>query len=319
MSQTVTTPNHPSRAAKHENWKVLLDKGKKALAQAVEIRVLPSCVHPMPGQPRVYFNTDSIMRLAESIRSVGQVYPGIVRKVGNDNYELLDGERRWRAITLVGIHYRALLVEIDDESVPFLVAAIANFNREGHTALEIADSIKHMYDDIGMPIEEIAKVLGITPHWAYQLLSLRHLHPDVRDMLDPLRPKEERLPVTAAINIAKTKPSLQVDLAKRFVEKDVSLNSLRKEVIRVSHKAGVDIRLRQLEPGRQWRSVGLRTQELKRTAHDLKQEFGRPDFKSIVNAGSGGFSVEEVLTSLQDAKRFLDDCETLLLKAHGKR
>jgi hypothetical protein len=63
----------------------------------------------------------------------------------------------------------------------------------------------------------------------------------------------------------------------------------------------------------------LRTQELKRTAHDLKEEFGRPDFKGIVNAGSGGFSVEEVLTSLQDAKRFLDHCEAFLLKARIKR
>jgi ParB/RepB/Spo0J family partition protein len=315
---SLKVPILPSSREEKGSWKVLLEKGKKALAQAVEIRVSPACIQQMPGQPRVHFNKDSIMRLAESIRSVGQVYPGIVRKVGPNTYELLDGERRWRAITLVGIQYRALLVEIDDVAVPYLIAAIANFNRESHTPLEIADAIKYMYDDMEMPIDEVAKLLGIHQHWAYQMLSLRHLHPKVRDMLDPLRPKEERLGVTAAIHIAKTSQALQVDLAHRFLHKDVSLHSLRKEVVRVSKKAGVDIRLRKPEPRKLWSSIGLRTQQLKRTAHDLKEEFGRSDFKSIVNAGSGGFTTDEVLASLQDAKRFLDQCEAFLLKARSR-
>jgi hypothetical protein len=50
----------------------------------------------------------------------------------------------------------------------------------------------------------------------------------------------------------------------------------------------------------------------------LKEEFGRSDFKSIVNAGSGGFTTDEVLASLQDAKRFLDQCEAFLLKARSR-
>lgn len=297
------------------DWKAMLAEGRKALAQAVEIRVLPSCIRPMEEQPRVYFNQDSIMRLADSIRSVGQVYPGIVRKIGDNRYELLDGERRWRAITLVGIEYRALLVEITNDAVPFLIAAIANFNREAHTPLEIADSIERMYDEMGMPMDEIAKVIGIKVQWAYSMLSLRFLHEDVRAMLDPTLPKEQKIPVTAAIHISKVKRHLQPGLAKRVLERDVSLNGLRKEAVRVSRKEGAYIRTTREQPGKRWKSIGLRTNQFKRMARDLHDDFNQADFAEIVKARSGGFSVDEVLTSIQETKRCLDGCEKLLLKA----
>ncbi len=297
------------------DWKLLLEEGRKALAKAVEIRVLPACIRPMEGQPRVYFNQDAIMRLADSIRAIGQVQPGIVRKVGENLYELIDGERRWRAITLVGIEYRALLVNITSEAVPFLIAAIANFNREAHTPLEIADAIENMYDNMSMPIEEVAKVLGITVPWTYSMLSLRFLHKDVRALLDPSLPKEQKIPLTAAIQISKMKHDLQVGLAKRVLEKDVSLSGLRKEVVRVSKKEGAYIRTYADEPGKRWKSIGLRVNQLKRMAHDLQGDFNEKDFAKVVSARSGGFSVDEVLTSIQDARRFLDGCEKQLLKA----
>lgn len=266
----------------------------------------------MPGQPRVYFNEDSITRLADSIRSVGQVYPGIVRSLGENSYELLDGERRWRAITKVGVDYRALVVDIDNNAVPFLIAAIANFNREAHTPLEIADSIEHMYDVVKMPIEDIARILGITVHWTYQMLSLRHLHKDVRSMLDPTLPKDKRLPLTAAIHIAKTDYSLQPKLADRVRAKDVSLSGLRAEVVHVSKKAGTYIRTRREQPHRRWSSIGLRVNQIARMLEDLQAEFSQQDFPEVVSAGSGGFTLNDVLEKIGDARRCLDACEKVL-------
>jgi hypothetical protein len=134
-------------------------------------------------------------------------------------------------------------------------------------------------------------------------------------MLDPTLPKEKKIPLVAAIQISKMKNDLQVGLAKRVLEKDVSLGGLRKEVVRVSKKAGAYIRTQDEQPGRRWKSIGLRVNQFKRMAHDLQDDFGQKDFADVVWARSGGFSPDEVLASIQDAKRFLDGCERMLLKA----
>lgn len=299
-------------------WSHLLELARKALAQAIEIRVHPSHIQPMPGQPRVYFNQESILRLADSIRGVGQVYPGIVRKTGENIYELLDGERRWRAITLIGIPYRALLVDIDSDAVPFLIAAIANFNREAHTALEIADSIDHMYDKIGMPVEEVAKVLGITVPWAYQMLQLRHLHPEVREMMDPTLAKDKRLRVSAAIQISRMEHALQPPLARRVLSKDVSLSGLRTEVVRVSKQEGKPITTRTQEPSRRWRLIGNRMSHLRRFVGDLEDSINQPDLSKMIRTRMDGFGIEEAIQHMQDLQRLLARTELLLVKAKRK-
>lgn len=316
MTQSLTTEQAKIAPPKTKSdWNSLLEEARKALAGAKEIRVDPSHVRPMPGQPRTYFNPDAIARLADSMKSVGQVYPGIVRECGAKEYELLDGERRWRAAKIVGMHYRALLVDITNKAVPFLIAAIANFNREAHTPLEIADSIEYMYDTIGMPISEIARVLGITQPWAYGMLSLRFLHKDVRAMLDPTLPKERRLPLTAAIYISKMKPQLQPKLAQQVLQKDVSLGGLRREVVRVSERAGAPVRANKKQPNKRWKSIGLRVNQFQRIARDLKEDLAEPDFVTVLSAETGGFSVDTVLTVIKETRRLLEDCEKQLVRA----
>lgn len=85
-------------------WKLLLQKARIALANGAEIEIDPRKIRQLKGQPRTHFNEESIDRLADSIEEIGQVQSGIVRKVTNSGiheFELIDGERRWRA-TLKG-------------------------------------------------------------------------------------------------------------------------------------------------------------------------------------------------------------------------
>ncbi|MBX4189614.1 ParB N-terminal domain-containing protein [Candidatus Parcubacteria bacterium] len=170
------------------HWKLLLTKARKALAQGKEIECSPGCVRPMPGQPRQHFDLDGLKRLAESMLEVGQIYSGIVRRVYDGAppvmYELLDGERRLRAADMVKIVYRARLIDCDDETARFIIAAVANFNRASHTPLEVSDSIERMRS-INMPMEEIASLLGISLYWAYEMHGLQKLSPKVRAMMDP--------------------------------------------------------------------------------------------------------------------------------------
>lgn len=186
-------------------WKHLLRKARAALASGTEAEIDPKKIRQLKGQPRSTFNEASIDRLADSIEEIGQIQSGIVRvipKSGIHEYELVDGERRWRAATKKGLKYRAKVIEIDDESLPFVIAAVANFNRENHTPIEVSDAIEKMLN-LEIPIEEIAKVFGISVIWATQIHLLQKLHPEVREMLDPSRPKKKILPVTAAIQIAR--------------------------------------------------------------------------------------------------------------------
>jgi ParB/RepB/Spo0J family partition protein len=253
-------------------WELLLANANKAMSEGREVRVDPATIRPMPNQPRKYFSEEGIARLADSMVGVGQIVPGIIRAVEPENgtaYELLDGERRWRAATRASISYRATLVTVDDASVPFIIAAVANFNREGHTPLEVCDSIGEMVK-LGIPMEEIARILGLSLHWTYQMYGLRNLHPKVREMLDPNLPKSQVLPVSAAVQISKAVPSLQLDLATRVLSRTLSLRSLRNEVIKVSNDAGEHLRMRRREPRKLWDSIDALSGVLRRTSVDLE-------------------------------------------------
>ncbi len=298
------------------SWIALLAKARKALAEGVEVRVDPSSIRRMPDQPRKYFNEDSLRRLADSMESIGQIQAGIIRRVtapGGIKYELLDGERRWRAATMKGLDYKASLIEVDDEVIPFIIAAVANFNRENHTPTEVSDSIARMYN-LGIPMEEIASALGISLHWAYQMHGLQNLHPEVRDMLDPNLGKKV-LGVSAAIQIAKVDLRLQLGLAKKILSRSLSLAGLRKEALRVSKEAGAHIRERQLEPNKRWLKIQANVRLLKEKIRDLESELSDPGLDVVLKDRRR--NVSSVLEDLHTIMEVSQNSRRLIRRAQG--
>lgn len=279
MSEAAATADVPFNAVVEQdtsdsNWITLLASARKAIEEGVEIRVDPAKVRRMPDQPRTYFSSDSIARLSVSMKGIGQIVPGIIRRVESSNddgieYEILDGERRWRSAIIAGISYRALVVRVDNASVPFIIAAVANFNREGHTPTEVSDSIEHMRR-LGIPMEEVAKILGISLNWATQMHILQRLTPEVRDMLDPNQVKSKILPVTSAIQIAKADQSLQLSLAKMVMERKMSIAEVRAKALKLSVEAGTYIRTRN-EPRKIWRSIENQTSQALRSLNEIER------------------------------------------------
>ncbi|OGI22131.1 MAG: hypothetical protein A2808_03865 [Candidatus Moranbacteria bacterium RIFCSPHIGHO2_01_FULL_55_24] len=316
MDAITTTP--PSSVSKEGfEYSALLAKAQTAMASGREIRVAPDTLRPLPDQPRKFFNQEGLLRLGNSMKTIGQLQPGIIRRVppdGKVEYELLDGERRWRAAKMAGLAYRATLVDLDDEAVPFIIAAVANFNREGHTPTEVSDSIAHMAN-LTIPMEEIASLLGISPFWAYQIHGLQKLHPDVRDMLDPTLPKDKMLPVTAAIQISKVDIRLQRDLAEKVLSRTISVRNLRQEAVSASKKAGLYIREREMtrEPRKQWELIKSSMQQLLRTSQDLQ---GLLKEGGIENALKGRSQVEiwTILNGLEEARIITLQCEGKIRK-----
>jgi ParB family chromosome partitioning protein len=229
----------------------------------------------MEHQPRKTFNPERLLRLSDSIKEVGQIMPGYVRRIDRDiddhDRELIDGERRWRAILMAEIRrYRAMLIECDDEAAQYIVSIIANFNREGHTPLEIADSIRVMHEQLKIPIEEVAKSMGFHPVYATNLYGLRRLAQQVREMLDPELDRNRQLPVTAAIELSRLPAEMQLPLALRVLSREVSLRGLRNEVVSVSKKNNIPVQKRRTNIADQRRVVERKATIIRRDVEELK-------------------------------------------------
>ncbi len=295
------------------DWLKKLSVAKEALAEGVEVQVDPEEIRRMPGQPRVHFNQDGIKRLAKSMMRIGQTTPGVLRRIKDPRYkyELIDGERRWWATKMAKIKYRGTVVKAgDDPSVHFLIGAVANFNREGHTPIEISDAIQHLRS-IEIPFEEIAEIFGVSVFWANEMHSLQNLHPRVRAMLDPSLPKDKILPVTAAIKISKMEHRLQPALAERVLKKEVPLGQLRKETVRLSHSAGTYIRELKRGPSKRWDSAARQIRRAKLAVLDAKVIIGEDGMAEHLKTRKVS-DINIVLKELGSLQELISGCTRIL-------
>jgi ParB family chromosome partitioning protein len=138
----------------------------------------------MPGryQPRSIMNEDALNELAESIAEQGLMQPIIARQL-DDGYEIIAGERRWRAAQIAKIKEVPVIVrEISDRSA-LAMALIENIQREDLSALEEANGIRRMIDEFEMTHEQAADALGKSRVAVSNLLRLLNLTPHVRKAL----------------------------------------------------------------------------------------------------------------------------------------
>ncbi|SMC21224.1 chromosome partitioning protein, ParB family [Andreprevotia lacus DSM 23236] len=139
-----------------------------------------------PGryQPRTHIDQDALAELAESIKAQGLMQPVLVRPLdGVERYEIIAGERRWRASILAGLsEIPALVREVADEAVAAM-ALIENIQREDLNALEEAQGLQRLIDEFGMTHEAAAQAVGKSRVAVSNLLRLLQLTEPVRDML----------------------------------------------------------------------------------------------------------------------------------------
>src|ERR1700729_1619163 len=128
------------------------------------LRVVPiSHIRPNAFQPRSHFDEESMSSLAASIREVGLLQPVLVREVDDEeeSYELIAGERRWRAARRAGLQTIPVLVQPDTGDVTSLEQALVeNLHREDLNALEEAAAYQQLIDEFGLTHEQVAKRMG---------------------------------------------------------------------------------------------------------------------------------------------------------------
>ena len=149
------------------------------------MQVLPvERLQPNPNQPRREFSPDALQQLAQSIRQKGIVQPLIVRVIGADGrYEIVAGERRWRAAQIAGLHEVPIVIRDFDDVEVLEIAIIENIQREDLNPIEEAMAYRQLIERFGHTQEKLAEALSRSRSHVTNLLRLLTLPEPVQDML----------------------------------------------------------------------------------------------------------------------------------------
>ena len=139
----------------------LIDTGDIRTEGSSNLNEIPvNLIEPNPNQPRREFDEEAMNELAMSIREVGLITPVTLRQMPDGKYQIIAGERRWRASQIAGLaKMPAYIRTVDDENV-MEMALVENIQREDLNAIEIALAYQHMADTMGMTQERIAERVG---------------------------------------------------------------------------------------------------------------------------------------------------------------
>ncbi|GAA0399065.1 ParB/RepB/Spo0J family partition protein [Microbispora corallina] len=137
-------------------------------------------ISPNPRQPREVFDDDRLEELAASIKEVGLLQPVVVRAIGDGRYELIMGERRWRASRIAGMDHVPAIVRSTQDDEMLREALIENLQREQLNSLEEAAAYRQLLDDFGATHEVLAQKVGRSRSHITNTLRLLNLPPNVQ-------------------------------------------------------------------------------------------------------------------------------------------
>ena len=151
-----------------------------------ELRILPvDLLQRSPFQPRQDFNAQALQELADSIRSQGIIQPIVVRATAKlDRFEIIAGERRWRAAQLAGLHEVPTVVRRIDDQTAMCLGLIENIQREDLNPMEQANAMSRLLDEFKLTHEEVAEAVGRSRSSVSNLLRLLELEPQVRKLVE---------------------------------------------------------------------------------------------------------------------------------------
>lgn len=278
-----------------------LGKGLGALIPAVApegfggLEEIPvAAVHPNPYQPREHFDEEELASLAESIREVGILQPVLVRRSG-DGYELIAGERRWRAARRVGLQHVPALVRETDDASSLEHALVENVHRADLNAIEEAAAYQQLIEDFGLTHEEVAARVGRSRAAVSNTLRLLALPPTVQRLV-----RDGSLSMGHARALLGTPDrALQERLAKRVVAEGLSVRAVE-DAVRLPEPGAQSADGSAVSPGRSSATHRLRAPGLL----ELEQLLGdHLETRVKVDMGSKRGRVTIDFSTLEDLER----------------
>lgn len=183
-----------------------------------------SKLKPGKFQPRKNFNQEELEELAQSIKAHGILQPIVVREVGN-NYEIIAGERRYRAAKLAGLDTVPAIIRKLSDQETLAIALIENIQRKDLNVIEEARGFKRLVDEFKLTHENLAKVAAKSRSHITNILRLLNLHEDIQDLL-----LDNEITMGHARALITLPFEQQLDLAREIIDNDLTTAMVEKRV-----------------------------------------------------------------------------------------
>jgi len=175
-------------------------------------------LQPGKYQPRRFFDQDALEALASSIKSQGIIQPIVVREVAGDQFEILAGERRWRASQLAGLKVVPVIFKEMSDQEALAVALIENIQRENLNPVETAIALKRLIEEFSLTHQEAGEVIGKSRSSISNTLRLLELDDTVQQLL-----AEQRLDMGHARALLALPKKQQAEVAKKVVDGNLTV------------------------------------------------------------------------------------------------
>ena len=235
-------------------------------------------IEPNKNQPRKIFEENALEELAESIKEHGVIQPIILKKI-NSGYEIIAGERRWRASKIAGIKKIPAVVKNIDDLKAFETALVENLQREGLNPMEEAKSYKRLIEEFSLSQEEAAKKVGKSRSVVANVMRLLNL--DERVQIFISENKLSNGHGRALLGISDN--NIQFETAEKIIKEELSVRETEKLVKKITEINNKD--------KKEKRKIKFNTNNYKYIENDLKSIFGTK-VKLSNNKNKGKIEIE---------------------------
>lgn len=226
-------------------------------------------------QPRLTVDPEALQELADSIKAQGLVQPVVVRPIGQGLYELIAGERRWRATQIAGLHdIPAVIKDIPDQAAAAM-SLIENIQREDLNPLEEANALDRLIREFGLTHQQTAEAVGRSRSAVSNLLRLLELNAEVKVLLD-----QRELEMGHARALLALPAGLQTMAAAKVVSKGMSVRDTEKLVKNLLEPKDNSVKPRAVSP------------EVQKLEQSLGEKLGASVQIQYNNKGKGKLMIE---------------------------
>lgn len=244
-------------------------------------------IQPGKYQPRIDMSQESLEELADSIRAQGLVQPIVVRPVGDGRYEIIAGERRWRASRLAGLATIPVLVKDVSDRSAIAMALIENIQRENLNPMEEANALHRLREEFEMTHQQAAEAVGKSRAAVTNLLRLRNLHDSVKRLVENCD-----LEMGHARALLAIEGEAQSEVAQQVVEKGLSVRETEQLVRRL------------LKPSKSTDKQLARAQaEVSELTEQLHEKLGQQASVKHLSSGKGRVVIQ--YSNLTELKKLL--------------
>ncbi len=271
--------------------------GKFVVGAIAEIEI--SKIETNPFQPRTEFDESALKELAESIDKQGIIQPVTVRKAGFDKYQLISGERRFRASKSLGLEKIPAYIRIADDEQMLEMALIENIHREDLNAIEVGLSYQRLIEDCNMTMQQVSEKVGQNRTTITNYIRLLKLPPEIQVAV-----RDNQISMGHARNIVALEDvEDQLQLLREIIEKDLSVRATEQMLkeMKELQKPANPVRNQKKRAQLPERYLGIRDNLSSQLATDVDMSRNKRGKGQIVIKFSSDQELERILSLIKAA------------------